>query len=311
MGEAASVGKERLPRITVVLILPDRILDVLPVERVLELGREDRDAVQEEREVETLLTLLAEAELAHDGEEVGCVEALQLLVEATRRPEICQPELAARILDAVSEHVERSPPLDLAREPAEEARLHVARVVLLEPLPLSRLGSQEEVDDVGWDQAEATVVVLRRAPVVAARHQPIAVPGRQLERSIYRHRHQGRSAVVCTRSLPRMRALRSLESRRFLTDVDLASDRRRDQRGAELLKKVDGLADLGDERVDFRRLVVEESGNLVLFDGRCGRQHGEILEPLIAQDATGWGESHSTCSEIDTGQELAAQEVMT
>ena len=95
VGEAAPVGKERLPRIAVVLILPDRILDVLPVERVLELGREDRDAVQEEREVETLLTLLAEAELAHDGEEVGCVEALQLLVEATRRPEICQPELAA------------------------------------------------------------------------------------------------------------------------------------------------------------------------------------------------------------------------
>ena len=143
------------------LVLPDRVLHVLPVERVLELGREDGDAVQEEREVDALLGLLAEAELADDGEEVGPVQALQFLVEPARRPEVRQPELAARVLDAVSQHVERSPPGDLARQPAQEALLHVSPVVLLELLPLLRLGGHEEVKNVGPNEAEPTVVVLR------------------------------------------------------------------------------------------------------------------------------------------------------
>ena len=75
MGEAASVGEEGLAWIPVVLVLPDRVFDVLSVEWVLELGREDGDAVQEEREVDALLGLFAEAELADDGEKVGPVQA--------------------------------------------------------------------------------------------------------------------------------------------------------------------------------------------------------------------------------------------
>ena len=47
MGEATTVGEERLARVSVVSVLPDRVFDILPVERVLELGREDGDAVQE------------------------------------------------------------------------------------------------------------------------------------------------------------------------------------------------------------------------------------------------------------------------
>ena len=73
VGEAAPVGEERLARVTVVPVLPDRVGDILPGEGVLELGREDGDAVQEEREVEALLVFLAEAELAHHREEVGRV----------------------------------------------------------------------------------------------------------------------------------------------------------------------------------------------------------------------------------------------
>ena len=92
VGEAASVGEEGLSRVPVVLVLPDRILHVLPVERVLQLGREDGNAVQEEGEVDALLGLLAKAKLAHNGEEVGSVQALQLLVEPARRAEVRQPE---------------------------------------------------------------------------------------------------------------------------------------------------------------------------------------------------------------------------
>ena len=95
MGKTAPVGQERLPRVTVVPVLPDGILHVLAVERVLELGREDGDAVQKQREIEALLALLAEAKLAGYGKEVGCVQALQLLVEPARGPEVREPEPAA------------------------------------------------------------------------------------------------------------------------------------------------------------------------------------------------------------------------
>ena len=60
VGEAAPVGEERLARVAVGTVLPNGVLDVLAVEGVLELGREDGDTVQEEREVKALLALLAE-----------------------------------------------------------------------------------------------------------------------------------------------------------------------------------------------------------------------------------------------------------
>jgi hypothetical protein len=76
MTQAATIGKEWLARVAVVLVLSDRVLDVLTRERVLELGGEDRDAVEEEHQVEALLTLLAVAELAHHREEVKTAEKL-------------------------------------------------------------------------------------------------------------------------------------------------------------------------------------------------------------------------------------------
>ena len=167
MGEAARVGEERLARVPVVSILPDGIFDVLAGERVLEFRREDGDAVQKEREIDALVALLAEVELANHREEVGRVQSLELLIETARWPEVSEPEFAPRVLDAVAQHVERSPAGDFAREPAEEARLHVAAVVLFQLRPLLWLGRHEEVDDVGRDQAEAAVVV-RRTPLVEA-----------------------------------------------------------------------------------------------------------------------------------------------
>ena len=52
--QAAAIGQERLPRVALVLVLPDRVLDVLARERVLQLGGEDREPVEKEREVEAL-----------------------------------------------------------------------------------------------------------------------------------------------------------------------------------------------------------------------------------------------------------------
>ena len=155
VGEAAGVAEERLAGVAVLAVLADGVPDVLAVEGVLELGGEDGNAVEEEGEVEALLVVLAEAELPHDGEEVGRVQALQLFVEAARGAEVREPELAARVLDAVAQHVEGATAGDLAREPGKEARLHVGAVVLLELLPLPGLGGEEEVDDVGREAGRA------------------------------------------------------------------------------------------------------------------------------------------------------------
>jgi hypothetical protein len=68
VGQAATVRKERLARISVGHVLANGILDRLTVQRVLQLGREDRDAVQEHDEIEAVLVLLAVAKLADHRE---------------------------------------------------------------------------------------------------------------------------------------------------------------------------------------------------------------------------------------------------
>ena len=70
MREAAAVGEERFARVAAGLVLADRVLDVLSVERVLHLRGEDRDAVQEQHEVERVLVLSAVAKLTDGGEEI-------------------------------------------------------------------------------------------------------------------------------------------------------------------------------------------------------------------------------------------------
>ena len=175
--EAAAVGEERLARVAVGLVLADRVLDVLRVERVLELGGEDRDAVQEQHEVEALLVLRAVAELAHRGEEVRCMEPPGLLVEAARGAEVREPELAARVLDAVAQHVERAAPLDLGGEALQELLSHRRAVVLLELLPFLGLRGEDEVHRVARQETERAVVVLGTPPAVAARR--VLAVGRQ------------------------------------------------------------------------------------------------------------------------------------
>src|SRR5690606_37725976 len=73
--------RQRLLWITIQPILLNGILDGLPFERVLQLPREQRQAVQENRHVQALFVLLAELELANDGELVGQVELPGRLVE--------------------------------------------------------------------------------------------------------------------------------------------------------------------------------------------------------------------------------------
>ena len=168
VGQASAVGQERLAGIAVAFVLLDGVLNVLSGKRVLEFGGEERQAVQEDPEVQAVLVPLAVVKLPHHREEVALVEALEFLVEAAGRTEVRQSEFAAGVPDAVPQHVQRAAPLDLAGQPLEEALLDLGPVVLLEPLPRLRLGGEDEVEDVARDQAPRAVVVVRRAAEVAA-----------------------------------------------------------------------------------------------------------------------------------------------
>ena len=114
VSQASAVGQERLAGIAVAFVLRDGVLDVLSGERIFEFGGEERQTVQEDPEVQAVLVLLAVVELPHHREEVAPVEALEFLVEAAGGPEVGESKLAAGILDAVPQHVQRTPPLDLA-----------------------------------------------------------------------------------------------------------------------------------------------------------------------------------------------------
>ena len=174
--ETAAMGEERLPGITVVPVLRDRVLNILTVQWILEFGGEEGDPVEEERQVEALLRLGAVVELAHDREEVRAVQAPGLLVEAARGAEVGQLELAAGILDALAEHIEGAAPLYLSCEAAEEPLPDIGSVVLFEAVPGLGLGGHQKVDDVAGDEAEVAVVVgLRGAAAVAAGGESVAV----------------------------------------------------------------------------------------------------------------------------------------
>src|SRR5262249_23761446 len=142
-------------------------------------GRKDRDAVQEQREVEAVLVILAVAELAHHPEQVRLIQPPRLLVEPARRPKIGELELDPRILDAIAQDVERAPPLDFGSKTLDELLPHGCAVVVLELLPFLGLRRENEVRHVTRQQAESAIVILWTAPAVEARHV-IAIRTRRL-----------------------------------------------------------------------------------------------------------------------------------
>ena len=97
------------------------------------------------------------------------MQALKRLVQPAGGPEEGQAKRASGVLDTVAQHIQGGAATDLAREPREEAFLHLRAVVLPQLLPLLRLGGQDEVNHVTREEAEPAVVVLRPAFPIAAR----------------------------------------------------------------------------------------------------------------------------------------------
>ena len=166
MSEATPEGQKRLPRVPIEAVLSDGVLDVLAGERILQLGGEEWQAVQEEDGVEAALVLLAVVKLSDDRENVAQVKSPQLLVQAADRPEVCEIEQTAGVLDTASNDVERASAGDFARESLQEPIVDVCPVVLFQLRPFLRLGRQDEGEGVAGDQTECAVVVLLRIAAI-------------------------------------------------------------------------------------------------------------------------------------------------
>ena len=81
VGHAAAELEQLLAGVAVLLVLPDRVVHRLLGEAVLQLEREDRQAVDEEPDVQRPLRLVAAvAELPDDGEAVLLEALLRLHV---------------------------------------------------------------------------------------------------------------------------------------------------------------------------------------------------------------------------------------
>ena len=128
--DAAAELEELLARVAVALVLLDGVLDRLLGQAVLQLEGGDRQAVDEQAEVERELRLVAAvAELAGDAEAVRGV-ALRGLRVARRRRAVEEVEVMRPVLDAVAQHVDHAALGDLALQPGQE--LAPRRAVLAE-----------------------------------------------------------------------------------------------------------------------------------------------------------------------------------
>ena len=161
MRQAAAIGQQRLPAgVAVRLVLADCVLDGLTAEQVLEFGGENWDAVQKQDQIQTLLILRAVTYLADDREKVGHIQLARLLVKPAGRPEVCQAERAAHILDAVPKHVENAAAVDFRRQAPEKAISDLSAVVMGQLLPFLRLRRNDEIQNVSGQKAKCAVVVL-------------------------------------------------------------------------------------------------------------------------------------------------------
>ena len=120
VGDAAAQLEQLLARVAVALILLDGVVDRLLGEAVLQLEGEDRQAVDEQPDVERPLGFVAAvAKLAGDGEAV-LPEALLRFRVVGRGGAVEQVEVVSPVPDAVAQHVDGAALADLTLEPGQE-----------------------------------------------------------------------------------------------------------------------------------------------------------------------------------------------
>ena len=164
VGNAAAELEQLLARVSVPPVLLDRVVHGLLGQVVLELEGDDRQAVDEERDVQRPLRLVAAvAELPGDGEAVLRKAFPRLLVAGRRRP-VEEVHIVRAVPDAVAQDLDGAPLRNLALKPRQE--LAACRTVLVQRQGRGRLrlGTAQEGGKLGEIDAEFAVVI----PVAAA-----------------------------------------------------------------------------------------------------------------------------------------------
>ena len=160
MRHRAAELEEFLAGVAVALVLLHGVLDRLLGEAVLQLERGDRNAVDEQAEVERPLGLVAAvAELARDREAVLRV-AFGSGGVAGRRCAIEEFDVMRPVLDPLAEHIDDTALANLALQPGQEftpRRTPFGQRQRLGGLRLRRLQERRELDPIN---TELAVVVL-------------------------------------------------------------------------------------------------------------------------------------------------------
>ena len=269
-------------RVPVRAVLLDRVLDVLAGQVVLQLRRRDRDAVDEQAQVERLVRLGIERQLAGDRQPVRVVVRDQLRRDPERRLAIGEPDLDVLIADAVPQDVDRPALIDLLRQPLREPparELLVAAVGLDQLLPLRRLGLFDEREQLRGVQAE-----LRD-------RSRVATPSRS--RPCRRDSH--RSATRCVADLILQAASRSPNSCCAPGLLELAGDGRGDERLAALLQKAQLPSQRLRDRTNLRCLDIQITRDATLIADRRDRNSNRGIAVRIQVRLPDAREGHASC----------------
>ena len=152
------------------------MVDVLAGVGVLQLDGRDREAVDEQREVDRLLGVAgAVVQLAGDGQDVGVVVVQRVGGEGVAGAEVGEVDRDTPVLDALPEHVEHAAGVDLRGEPLGKLPLGgglVAAVQLDELVPALLLGPADEPHQLAGVETQLGPIPARApspSPVQAAR----------------------------------------------------------------------------------------------------------------------------------------------
>ena len=130
MRHAAALPEKLLARVAVVLVLANGVLDRLLGEAVLQLERDDGQAVDEQNEVEREVSPAgAVTQLASYGEAVLGVQRSRRFV-AGRRSGVEQVQAVLAVIDSVAENFNHAALADFGLQPRQE--LAARRVVRVE-----------------------------------------------------------------------------------------------------------------------------------------------------------------------------------
>ena len=174
--DAAVEAEAGFARIPVVHPLPPGVVRRLTGVLVFQLEGEDRDSVEHKNHIHALLRIRAVIPLPVHVDPVGSILRGGGPIEGGFRLEITDAERNAAVPEAVTQH--RKKPVHIAGvvEGEAELPLRVVFVHRLEPRPLLRLGTPDEIDKSVRVQCEGRVVDVR----------PLRVPARGREqRGLY------------------------------------------------------------------------------------------------------------------------------